>query len=884
MKNIHTKTKDEVLKQFNIDQEKGLTPERVDENRERFGVNSFGESKKDSLIKRVWDAATEPMIIILIVAAFITLGVNITRFVQYGQADFIECVGIFVAIALSVVITVITEGRSAKAFEALNKINEDTLVKVVRDGTPQMIPQKEVVVGDILIVETGDKLVADGRVLSSVNLRVNESSLTGESDTVLKDADFVAEEKTPVADRKNMIYSGCFVTEGRGVMIVTSVGKNTEFGKIADELSTIDKSQTPLQEKLARLGKTITILGAAAAALVFTIQLIQFTQLHTLAFDNIAVAFISSIVLIVAAVPEGLPTIVAVSLALNIIKMTRENALVKKMVACETIGCVNVICSDKTGTITENKMTVQQIYVNQSLIEPDELKDEYLINNFCINSSANIHEEDGKEVFVGNPTECSLLVSANKSGIDYESIRKGADVVRTFPFSSQRKNMTTVVKEDDSYTIYTKGNPEKILSFCSDLNEEEKKDILNKMIEFQNQAKRLIAFAHKRVDSYNNEKQDEIECDMSFDGFVVISDPISEDVYGSVAQCKKAGIEVKMLTGDNIVTATAIARELSIVGEDDILVEAPKLDDMTDEELKKALPKIRVIARSTPMIKMRVVTLLKEMDDVVAVTGDGINDAPAIKHADVGISMGVAGTEVTKEASDIVLLDDSFTTIVKAVKWGRGIYENFKRFIQFQLTVNVASATVIIISVLVGKASPFTALQILWINLIMDGPPALTLGLEPMRGNLLNRKPTDRNENIISKKMFGKILFNGIWVTAIVMIQSFTNFMGAKSDTEMSTVIFTMFVIFQLFNAFNCRELDDTPMYKNLLKNKLMLGVFLIVLIIQIVITQFATVVFNTVPLSLEMWGKIFTIAFSIIVINEVVKFLKRLYNRFVSK
>ena len=424
------------------------------------------------------------------------------------------------------------------------------------------------------------------------------------------------------------------------------------------------------------------------------------------------------------------------------------------------------------------------------------------------------------------------------------------------------------------------GNPEKIISLCTGISEEEKEKNFHLMEEFQNKAGRLLAFAHKELEGqYNDEEQDEVEQGLIYDGFVVISDPLSPDVYESIRNCRSAGIEVKMLTGDNIRTARAIANELHMLDDDHIAVEAADIEKLTDEELKEALKKIQVIARSTPLVKMRVVKLLKEQGNVVAVTGDGINDAPAIKHADVGIAMGIAGTDVTKEASDMVLLDDSFSTIIKAVQWGRGIYENFKRFIQFQLTVNVSSVVVVICSILAGFSAPFTALELLWINIIMDGPPALTLGLEPIRPDLLKHKPTRRNENIISKKMLLRIFVNGIFISVIFMLQHFKNFLGAASEEE-ATVLFTLFVLFQLFNAFNCRELDDTPMFKNLLKNKLMLGVFLLVLILQGIITQFGAAVFETVPLSAAMWGKMLLTAFTVIILNEGIKAVKRLFVR----
>ena len=880
MKDAFMMSREELLAKTGTDSAKGLNPEQVEKSRSTYGTNSFVRQSHESLAKRIWDASTEPMLVMLIFAAIITLAVNISRYFTGGEYNFLECVGIFAAIALSVVITIITEGKSAKAFEALNKINEDTLIKVIRNGEPQLITQKEIVVGDIIMIETGDKIVADGRLFSSNDLSVDESALTGESLPVKKDAEFVCQKSTPVAERANMLYSGCFVSAGNGQMLVTGVGNDTEFGQIAQELSSIEKTTTPLQEKLDKLGKQITVLGASAAAIVFAIEVLQFVMNGQLNLDTVSDAFITSIVLIVAAVPEGLPTIVAVSLALNIIKMSKENALVKKMIACETIGCVNIICSDKTGTLTENRMTVQKIYTGGELIDPEQLKDEMLLKNYCINSNANISEEDGSWSFIGNPTEGSLLAAAAKAGVDYQELRQAADIVRVFPFSSQNKDMSTIVRENGKEILYVKGNPEKIISLCTGISEEEKEKNFHLMEEFQNKAGRLLAFAHKELEGqYNDEEQDEVEQGLIYDGFVVIADPLGPDVYESIRNCRSAGIEVKMLTGDNIRTARAIANELHMLDDDHIAVEAADIEKLTDEELKEALKKIQVIARSTPLVKMRVVKLLKEQGNVVAVTGDGINDAPAIKHADVGISMGIAGTDVTKEASDMVLLDDSFSTIIKAVQWGRGIYENFKRFIQFQLTVNVSSVVVVICSILAGFSAPFTALELLWINIIMDGPPALTLGLEPIRPDLLKHKPTRRNENIISKKMLLRIFVNGIFISVIFMLQHFKNFLGAAPEEE-ATVLFTLFVLFQLFNAFNCRELDDTPMFKNLLKNKLMLGVFLLVLILQGIITQFGAAVFETVPLSAAMWGKMLLTAFTVIILNEGIKAVKRLFVR----
>lgn len=881
-----TKTREELLSEFSSDSTKGLTLNAVEKNREKFGSNSLTKKKSDSLLKRIWDASTEPMLLMLIAAGLIALAVNIFRKVTGGEADFLECIGVFVAIALSVVISVIMEGRSAKAFEALSKINSNMTVKVVRNGKTVSVSSEDIVVGDVLIVSAGDKLPADGRLLSAVDLSVNESALTGESYPVKKDADAVIDdEKLPLAERVNMLYSGTFVTEGQGKILITAVGDKTEFGKIAGELNGQSKSNTPLQEKLARLGKTITVMGVIAAAIVFISQVVSFATHGGLKIDTVMEAFITSIVLIVAAVPEGLPTIVAVSLSINIIKLSKQNALVKKMIASETIGCISVICSDKTGTLTENKMTVRYFYDSEVHENPADLTNDWLVHNICLNTSADLGD-NGE--FIGNPTECAMLnffeasLSNDSEMHRYKTERDDHETLFLFPFSSELKHMTTISKVDGKIVSYVKGSPECLLPMC-DLSDDRLSKINTAIVAAEQKAMRVIAFAHKELDGladYSEEAQHkQMESGMVFDGFVAISDPLRAEVSDAVKSCQSAGVGVKILTGDNIITAVAIAEELGLMTAGKIALEAKDIEEMTDAQLSEKLPDICVIARSTPTVKMRVVKLLKELGNVVAVTGDGINDAPALKNADVGIAMGISGTEVSKEASDIVLLDDSFATIVKAVEWGRNIYENFKRFISFQLTVNIASVICVFVSVLMGLKAPFTALQLLWINIIMDGPPALTLGLEPNYSDLMSRKPTDRAENIISKNMFIRIFTTGIYVSIVFLCQYHFNFLGAAPD-EMGTVLFTLFVLFQLFNAFNCRELHTESIFKHLFKNKLMLGVVGLTFVLQIVIIQFAGAFFGTVPLGLNMWLKLFALSFSVIVLSELVKLFIRLFTK----
>ena len=872
-------TKEDILKELNINPKIGLTEETKKLSLEKYGKNSFTKEKGISLFGKILESLKEPMILMLIFAGLIAIGVNTVNYLNGGHFDIFECLGIFIAISLSVIITVVMEGKSAKAFEALNKINEDIRVKVIRNGNLEIINQKDLLVGDIAFIETGNKLPADGRLLESVSLHIDESALTGESETVEKNCDAIfTDEKIPVAERVNMAYSGSFVATGNGKMVITSVGDSTEFGKIARELSSTKKTSTPLQEKLAELGKKIALIGIFVAAIVFIIQLINFIRIGEANFVNISEAFITSIVLIVASVPEGLPTIVAVSLSINIIKMAKQNALVKKMVACETIGSVNVICSDKTGTLTENKMTLNKLYINGEYIEPENIKNKKIIENFCINSTADINYKDNAIKFLGNPTECALLVGANKSGFNYKEIREKSKIIFEYPFSSDTKNMTTVAEINGEYFVFTKGSPEKIISMCN-INEEEKKDIEKTIEKFQDEAKRVIAFAHKTVSASVENNRADLESNLIYDGFVAISDPVRKEVYDAVNQCRSAGINIKMLTGDNIVTARAIARELKMLNENSLIFEAKDIEAMNDEELKNNIDKISVIARSTPTIKMRVVNTIKSMGNVVAVTGDGINDAPAIKNADVGVAMGITGTEVSKEASDIVLLDDSFATIVKAVQWGRGIYDNFQRFIQFQLTVNFASVIVVLLSTLTGLKAPFTAIQLLWINIIMDGPPAIALGLEPIRGDLMNRKPTKRNANIVTKKMFGKIIYSGIIMIILFMIQSKLNILNV-AENERSTVLFVMFVMFQIFNSFNSRELGFDSIFKHFFDNKLMLFSMLGTFILQILAVQYAGGFFNTIPLSFNSWIKIIGMAFIVIIASEVLK----IFERFASK
>lgn len=865
----YNKNIDYALKNLNSDLNNGLTESGLVESIRKYGKNKLTEKRKKGILSKILDCLKEPMMLILLFGFVLTLGINIGKFLKIGEGDFTECVGILFAIALSVSINLIMERSSFKAFAALNKIYDNVAVRVIRNGKIMVISQQDIAVGDIMFVENGDKIIADGRIVESNSLMVDESALTGESNSLLKNANVILQDNTPLAERKNCVYSGTFVTGGNAKVLITSIGDNTEIGKIAKELS--DKSEnTPLQQKLTRLGKIVTITGIVCALVVLALSTIKLILTGNFSFSNMQELIISCIILIVAAVPEGLPTIVAISLALNMIKLAKEKALIRKISATETAGAVSVICSDKTGTITENKMKVVSVCLSEYCLSPENLTLDVLHQNFVCNSTAEILIKNSKFEFLGSGTECALLNAYKQSNSKYSCIelRNKYKKIESEPFSSDKKYMKTTVRTESGVRCYLKGAPEHVLNQCI-LDERQKMSLLRSMEKHQKKARRILCFAH--CDDLIDEGKLFI-----YDGYVAIEDPIRREVYKAVKDCHKAGIKIKILTGDNIVTAFAIAKELGIASDESNVALATDLEKLDNNSLKNALSKITVVARSTPTIKLKIVKLLKEMNEVVAVTGDGINDAPAIKHADIGISMGITGSEITKEASDVILLDDSFATVVKAISFGRNVYKNLQRFILFQLSVNLSALLFITICAVIGISSPFNTFQLLWINVIMDGPPALTLGLEKASDELMNLPPVKRIDNIIDKKMFLRIVFNSLFISSILIIQYFTNFLGAL-DNEKGCLMFTLFILFQLFNAFNCRELGADSILKSYSKNKIMVLTFLVVFIIHFLIVQFCPFIFCIEPMRFIIWIRTTIVAFSIILVSELYKLMYRL-------
>ncbi|MGH4050227.1 MAG: calcium-translocating P-type ATPase, PMCA-type [Clostridium sp.] len=901
------KQSSEVLHDLKVDSSKGLSSSEIEKRLAKYGLNEFTKQEKGSIWDSIKEAITEPMMVILLAAAVISALVG----------EFHDAIGIVCAVAIGIGIGIFTEGKSQKAADALSKMTENIEVKVLRNGKIVQVNKNELVPGDIVSIETGDMVPADGRLVSSIDLMVREDMLTGESEDVSKDSELVIEmenikskDKIIVQDpipakQKNMVFGGTLIAYGRASFVVTSTGDSSQMGEIARNLEQGDL-QTPLQAKLGDLGGKISKVSSAIAAILFIVMIIKMLVAKEISPDTTGVfaflesvgpiktAFVVCVALIVAAVPEGLPTMINMTLAITMQKMAKINALVTKKEACETIGSVSVICSDKTGTLTQNRMTVEKVYLNGKFKGRDELSNtnNYFIDNCLVNSTADIERDDNEVKYLGSATECALLLY--NDACDYVQERQNANIAHQIPFSSKRKRMSTVIEEEEGATVLTKGAPEIILELCKfehvnceevELSQVRRDEILNEIGKLQKNSMRVLGFAYRNISEEvaMASEQGTLEDNLVFTGFVGIRDPLRLDVKEAVETAKKAGVSTKMLTGDNIITAIAIGKELGLLTGNNRAVEATYIDTLTDEELREEITTISIVARSKPDTKMRIVEALQDNGEVVAVTGDGINDAPALTRADVGIAMGIAGTEVSKNAADIILTDDSFGTIVKGIKWGRGIYENFQRFIQFQITVNIIAFLTAILSVLFDFQMPFTTIQLLWVNIIMDGPPALSLGLEPVRDAVLRRKPTNRKASIITKQMITSMIANALYITGIIMIQMKFDILGAgfpkdgvTGSNEMQTVLFAVFAFSALFNSFNCREFGSDSILPNIFKNTIFLKIIGGTAVAQIIVTEIFSGFFNAVPLSATMWLKIIVLSSLVIVMNEIVKLIMR--------
>lgn len=883
----------------------GLTDSEVLQSREKNGVNLLTPPKRPSLWKLYLEKFEDPVVRVLLVAAVFSLIISII------ENEYAETIGIIAAILLATGIGFFFEYDANKKFDLLNAVNEETLVKVIRNGKIQEIPRKDVVVGDIVVLETGEEIPADGELIEAISLQVNESNLTGEpviNKTIIK-ADF-DEEATYASNR---VMRGTTVVDGHGMMKVLQVGDATEIGKVARQSTEQSGEPTPLNIQLTKLAKLIGKIGFTVAAATFIVfvskdlyQYISANEIsgwhHYMAIAQIVLKyFMMAVTLIVVAVPEGLPMSVTLSLALNMRRMLSTNNLVRKMHACETMGAITVICTDKTGTLTQNLMQVYEpgFYAlkERGILSDDDIS-KLVMEGISANSTAFLEETDdgGKPKGVGNPTEVALLLWLNSQHRNYLELREQAGVLDQLTFSTERKFMATLVQSPliGKKVLYIKGAPEIVLGKCKEVvldgkridATEYRSTVEEQLLGYQNMAMRTLGFAFKIVDDHAPDDCVALvaENDLNFLGVVAISDPIRPDVPAAVAKCQSAGIDVKIVTGDTPGTATEIARQIGLWKPEDTernRITGTAFADLTDEEALDRVMDLKIMSRARPTDKQRLVQLLQQKGAVVAVTGDGTNDAPALNHAQVGLSMGT-GTSVAKEASDITLLDDSFNSIGTAVMWGRSLYKNIQRFIVFQLTINFVALLIVLLGSFVGTALPLTVTQMLWVNLIMDTFAALALASIPPSEDVMNEKPRRSIDFIISKAMRYNIFGVGT-VFLIVLMGMIYYFTNAESGMTVHrlTIFFTFFVMLQFWNLFNARVFGtNDSAFKGLTKSY---GMELIVIAIlggQILIVQFGGAVFRTEPLDWQTWLVIIGASSLVLWVGELIRFVQRLIHK----
>ena len=883
---------------------KGLTAEQVEESRRKYGANVLTPPERISLWKQFLEKFEDPIIRILLLAwvlSMIISSVHCWGPEQEGFSAFLEPIGIFIAIMLASTIGFFFEVKAARAFEVLNAVNDDVMVTVVRDGKVQEVSRKDVVVGDIVMLNMGDETPADGVLLEARSLQMNESTLTGEpviSKTTVE-AEFDSEATYP----SNRVLRSTTVVDGHGIMCVELVGDATEYGKVNQGALIDNNLETPLQLQLRRLAGVISKMGYAVAAITFMLLTVKlFLADGTLDTMDIISAllhnFMIAVTLIVVSVPEGLPMSVTLSLALSMNRMLKTNNLVRKMHACETMGAATVICTDKTGTLTQNRMQVHE--TNFFSLKNQQLGNDeasaLVKEGIAVNSTANLNISDSEVKTIGNPTEAALLLWLNSNGVDYIPLRDGAKVISQLTFSTERKYMATVVNSQllGKKVLYVKGAPEIVLANCNRVVtsggyatvEESRAAIESKLYEYQGMAMRTLGFACQILKEGDNEAPYAdgrlAGTDLTFLGFVAISDPVRADVPEAVQSCLSAGIDVKIVTGDTPGTAREIGRQIGIVNDEivaETVITGPEFEALSDDEAAKRVMGLKIMCRARPMDKQRLVRLLQEQDAVVAVTGDGTNDAPALKAAQVGLSMG-DGTSVAKEASDITIIDNSFASIARAVMWGRSLYKNIQRFLLFQLTINVAACLVVMIGSVLGTSSPLTITQMLWVNLIMDTFAAGALASLPPSWSVMKERPRKSGENgdfIITKPMARSIFGIGSLFMAVQLaLLLWFNADGVLTPYEQSE-FFTFFVMLQFWNMFNAKAyMTGCSAFKGLFSDYMFLSVCALIVIGQVLIVTFGGVMFNVVPLSLESWLAIIAVTSLVLWVGEIIRLFSK--------
>jgi len=799
----HTLPQEELLASLSTNMAKGLSSSQASELLNKYGPNKLREKKKKTNLQRFLDQFKDAMILILLVAAAISF---VVACVERNPKEFFEPLLILLIVVLNAVMGVMQESKAEKALDALKNMSAPH-ARVIRDGEEKVIEASELVPGDIIRLEAGDFIPADARLLQSASLKSEESALTGESVPSEKDALAQVEEKAPLGDRTNMVFSGCSVTYGTATAVVTATAMDTEMGKIANLLEGEEEGQTPLQAKLAQLGKYLGIMALAACAIIFVVGLANDLEpLHI---------FMTAVSLAVSAIPEGLPAIVTIVLSIGVQRMVKKNALIRRLPAVETLGGASVICSDKTGTLTQNRMTLVKAYLDGSAN----------VEDICNNNSAGIKELlkygalccDGSVVFngmeeqhIGDPTETSIVLAAHKNGMPKDNLNKEYPRLAEIPFDSDRKLMTTVNLMNGKKIAIVKGAFDVMASKCVAGDLETAKRITEEM---SKDALRVLAVAYKEIDTVpENPTSEELECGLTFLGLVGMIDPPRPEAKAAVAVCRQAGIKPVMITGDHVVTASAIAKELGILEEGDNAITGAQLDAMTDSELDEQVENISVYARVSPENKIRIVKAWQRKDQIVSMTGDGVNDAPALKAADIGCAMGITGTDVAKGAADMTLTDDNFATIVDAVREGRGIYANIRKVVGFLLGTNIGEVITVFAAMLLWHKTPLLSMQLLWINLVTDSLPAIALGMEAVESDVMNKRPKPKNEGIFAHGLGIQVVLQGCMFALLTLI----GFKVAENVTGVveggQTLAFMVLALCQIVQAFNMRS--DHSLFK----------------------------------------------------------------------
>jgi Ca2+-transporting ATPase len=882
-------------------QHTGLSDAEVLKSRLDHSENILTPPAKDPLWLEFLRKFKDPLIIILLVAGFLSIGISIYEYcvLEDGIQVFFEPIGIFVAILLATGLGFYFEAKAGKEFDVLNRVNDDEPVQVMRNGTATEVPKREIVVGDIVFLNTGNEVPADGTLLEAVTLSIDESTLTGEPICSKTTDQALFDKEATFAS--NVALRGTKVMEGHGIMEVTAVGDATENGHVYTATQIDDNVKTPLDEQFDRLGKMITRISYVCAVAILLGRL--FMYLHTQQFDwvNFGAYMLQTLMIVVAlivvSVPEGLPMAVTLSLAYSMRRMLKTNNLVRKMHACETMGATTVICTDKTGTLTQNRMQVYNanFYAAQSL-RP------HIEQGIALNSTAKLdRSQPNNPKVLGNPTEGALLLWLDKQGIDYERIKGQYHIISELPFTTERKYMATVVREkaDNKILLYVKGAPEIVFNLCSQLPVGLTRDIVDsQLLEYQNQAMRTLGFAFAELESSDGVISDNaVHCDkISFLGIVAISDPVRADVPAAVAKVTDAGVAVKIVTGDTPGTAKEIGRQIGLWHDntdgDSNITTGVAVAAMTDSELQEHVGDFKIIARARPIDKKRLVEALQRRGEVVAVTGDGTNDAPALKAAQVGLSMG-DGTAVAKEASDITIIDNSFTSIGRAVMWGRSLYRNIQRFIMFQMTVNVVASLIVLIGAFIGMQSPLTVTQMLWVNLIMDTFAAMALAALPPTPSVMREKPRSRTAFIINRPMWKHIIGVGLTFFVVLLalllyldshdVSSLTHFFSAPHHVDAMglspyelTIFFTTFVFLQFWNLFNARAFATGRSALHFKDCGEFVFVLAMILVGQILIVELGGALFSVVSISAVDWLIIIAATSPVLIIGELMRSFKK--------